>query len=243
MSDPATLLSQAEDHFLHGHLLVPWITDYVDLEESLAVGSMAQEELAHAATLMELAGLDLHGRDQFIFERPESAWAPTALLTYRLRDWPATVLRAYLLATAATVRSLLLSGSADPEWARAGEVLLAEQRLHVTHWQRWVLLLGQDGRTSAEFRARAREILPMAADVFAAPTGGPADEPAIAQAAHAAWVDSLTGPLSEVEISPVALGSSPQPRRRDEGSELTQILAEVRELRRGPDDGVRGLYR
>lgn len=233
------LLRVAEDRFLHGHLLGRWITDYVDLEESLAVGSISQEELAHAATLMEFAGLDVEGRDAFIFERPVEEWRPSALVAHRLHDWPAAVLRGYLLASVGEVGSVLLSHARRPELQSAGQVIAAEQRLHVTHWARWVTMLGQDARTSDEFRARAAEVLPLARDVF----GVPAFDEASGQAAHSAWVDAVTGPLSAVGIPVEALGSTPAPRGGLDGSELADILGDIRSQRVGAGDGVRGLYR
>jgi 1,2-phenylacetyl-CoA epoxidase catalytic subunit len=233
------LLRVAEDRFLHGHLLGRWITDYVDLEESLAVGSISQEELAHAATLMEFAGLDDEGRDAFIFERPVEDWQPSALLAHRLHDWPAAVLRGYLLASVGEVGSVLLSHARRPELQSAGQVIAAEQRLHVTHWERWVTILGQDERTADEFRARAAEVLPLARDVF----GTPAFDEASGEAAHTAWVDAVSGPLSAVGIPVDALGRSPAPRGELGGSELADILGDIRSQRVGAGDGVRGLYR
>jgi 1,2-phenylacetyl-CoA epoxidase catalytic subunit len=233
------LLRVAEDRFLHGHLLGRWITDYVDLEESLAVGSISQEEMAHAATLMEFAGLDDAGRDAFIFERPLADWQPTALVAHRLHDWPAAVLRGYLLASVGEVGSVLLSHARRPELQSAGQVIAAEQRLHVTHWERWITMLGRDARTGDELRARAAEVLPLAADVF----GTPAFDQANGEAAHAAWVDSVTGPLAAVGISVDALGRTATPRGALGGSELADILGDVQALRVGAGDGVRGLYR
>ena len=233
------LLRVAEDRFLHGHLLGRWITDYVDLEESLAVGSIAQEELAHAATLIEFAGLDEEARDAFVFERPVEAWQPSALVARRLHDWPATVLRGYLLASVGEVGSVLLSHARRPELQSAGKVIAAEQRLHVTHWQRWVTLLGRDERTGDELRARAAVVLPLAADVF----GAPAFDEVNGQAAHTAWVEAVAGPLSAVGISVDALGRTPAPRGDLAGSDLVEILGDVRSLRVGAGDGVRGLYR
>lgn len=239
MSGRDGLLRVAEDRFLHGHLLGRWITDYVDLEESLAVGSIAQEELAHAATLMEFAGLDDGGRDAFIFERPVEAWQPSALVAHRLNDWPATVLRGYLLASVGEVGSGLLSLNRRPELQSAGQVIAAEQRLHVTHWERWVTMLGRDERTGDELRARAAVVLPLAADVF----GEPALCQAQGQSAHGAWVDAVSGSLSAVGIAVDSLGRTPTPRVALEESELSDILGDIRSLRVGADDGVRGLYR
>lgn len=233
------LLRVAEDRFLHGHLLGRWITDYVDLEESLAVGSISQEELAHAATLMEFAGLDDEGRDAFIFERPVEDWQPSALLAHRLHDWPAAVLRGYLLASVGEVGSVLLSHARRQELQSAGQVIAAEQRLHVTHWERWVRMLGQDERTADEFRARAAEVLPLARDVF----GAPAFDEASGEAAHAAWVDAVSGPLTAVGIPLDALGRTPAPRGGLDDSELAGILGDIRSQRVGAGDGVRGLYR
>jgi 1,2-phenylacetyl-CoA epoxidase catalytic subunit len=233
------LLRVAEDRFLHGHLLSRWITDYVDLEESLAVGSISQEELAHAATLIEFAGLDAEGRDSFIYERAVEAWQPSALVANRLHDWPATVLRGYLLASVGEVGSVLLSHARRPQLKEAGQVIAAEQRLHVTHWERWVTMLGQDERTGDQLRARAVEVLPLATDVF----GAPAFDESNGEAAHLAWVEAVSGPLSAVGISVDALGRTPTPRAAQGGSELADILGEIRSLRVGAGDGVRGLYR
>lgn len=233
------LLRVAEDRFLHGHLLSRWITDYVDLEESLAVGSISQEELAHAATLMEFAGLDDEGRDAFIFERPVQAWQPTALVAHRLEDWPAVVLRGYLLASVGEVGSVLLSHARRPELQSAGQVIAAEQRLHVTHWERWVSMLGQDQRTGDELRARAAEVLPLATDVF----GSPAFDQANGEAAHSAWVEAVSVPLAAVGIPVDALGRTPAPRAVRDSTELADILGDIRSLRVGAGDGVRGLYR
>ena len=81
--------SWAEDLFLHGHDLARWITDYVDLEESLAVGSMSQEDLAHAATLWAGLGHDSEWRDEKVYRSDPSSWRPSRLCTSRLLEWPA----------------------------------------------------------------------------------------------------------------------------------------------------------
>jgi 1,2-phenylacetyl-CoA epoxidase catalytic subunit len=236
---PVSLLFVAEDRFLHGHLLARWITDYIDIEESLAVGSIAQEELAHAATLIEFAGLDAGARDAFIYERPTDQWRPTALVAHRLLDWPATVLRGYLLASIGMVGSLLLSGAKRPEVSSAGEVMAAEQRLHVMHWQRWLTLLGDDAATAAELRSRSAAVLPLACDVFGAPAFTDTD----GISAHQAWIDTIAKPLAEVDIEVDVLGAEPRPRQSQPDSDLTAILGDIRAERSEVTDGVRGLYR
>jgi 1,2-phenylacetyl-CoA epoxidase catalytic subunit len=223
------LMRAAEDHFLHGHLLSSWIVDYVDLEESLAVGSLAQEDLAHAALLLELAGCDLAGRDAFIYERPIDEWMPTRLVTHGLHQWPATVVRGLLVASAAIVRCGQWAG-ADSEALRAAALVMrAEQELHETHWRRWVTLLGADVRTAAELGRCAAAVLPLATDLFGDGS------------LHRAWLSRMTHVLVQAGV-PVDAVSAPRPRVAG-GPELAEILGTVRALRDPASPGVRGLYR
>jgi 1,2-phenylacetyl-CoA epoxidase catalytic subunit len=237
---PDPVLLWAQDHFLHGQLLTPWITDYIDLEESLAVGSIAQEEFAHAALLLELAGADLVGRDELIYRWPQARWAPAALATMPLPEWPDAVVRALLLATAAATRTASLGESPEPNRRDAAIVLLAEQQLHITHWSRWVFRLGNDPRTAAALAAAVTALLPAATDLF---DGFGVDEPAEEQLRRE-WAKQVStilrsgGVLADPLVHPATA--------RLDGTHhdgLAAILAEVRELRTTPDDGVLGMYR
>ncbi|MER7400522.1 hypothetical protein ABT381_33985, partial [Streptomyces sp. NPDC000151] len=75
----------ADDLFLHAHRLAERTVDYTELEEALAVGSIAQEDLAHARTLLGLLGYDEAAADAHFFDRPAALWQPTAL-TASARD-------------------------------------------------------------------------------------------------------------------------------------------------------------
>lgn len=229
-----------DDHFIHGHYLSAWIVDYVHLEESLAVGSVAQEEIAHAAAFAQMSGLDAAARDWLVFDRPAEAWRPSQVLAQRLHKWPAAVLRGLLLAHAAVVRSAWLSTDDDPAVAQAAAVLGAEQVLHVVHWEKWLDLLGSDSRASHELSGLAGTLLPMAGDVFAA-DGDPKD----AQLQmHQQWTEGVAPVLSSVGIDASLLGEAPVPRRSAaEVPEFVTMLDFLRSERVGPEDGVRGLYR
>lgn len=231
----------AEDHFLHGHLLGSWVVDYIDLEESLAVGSVAQEELAHAATYLSLDGLDEAGRDDFVYERPVETWHPTRLLTHRLHDWPATVVRGVLLSHAALLRAEVLCGSDSEPVRAAGAVIAAEQQLHVTHWQRWARLLSGDPRTASEFDHRAAVVVPLGRDVFGRVR--PVD-PASGRRLHQSWAQRVASAFDDQQMVAQALGDEPLTRGAASGhAELVEVFDEIRGIRFGPDDGVRGLYR
>lgn len=228
------LLGWAQEHFLHGHLLTPWITDYVDLEESLAVGSIAQEELAHASLLMELAGFDTDGRDDIVFSWDADRWSPSGLLTEQYREWPATIVRGLLLSTAAVTRTTWLRDFADDARHAAAAVLLAEQGLHVAHWTRWVHRLGGDPRTSGELAAAMATLLPRAGDLFDAV---PADEVTVLRRS---WSDETGAVLRAAGVPAVAVVPEPD---RQSTSGLASILRDVRAVRTTSDDGVLGRYR
>ena len=239
---PVDLTSAAEDHFLHGHFLSAWVVDYIDLEQSLAIGSVAQEELAHASTFLALAGLDDADRDKFVYERPVDAWRPSRLLGQRLHDFPAAVIRGLLLAHAAVLRAESMRLSNTPDRGSTGVILAAEQQLHVTHWAQWARLLSRDPRTADEFRQRATTILPLGRDLFGVPS--PATQHAEWSDLHAELVARMGKELDEIVDVGSLLG--PGPCERCPGvdqPELVEVLGRIRELRLGPDDGVRGLYR
>lgn len=231
----------AQDHFLHGHLLGSWVVDYIDLEESLAIGSVAQEELAHAATYWSLSGLDNAGRDDFVYERPVETWHPTRLLSHRLHDWPATVVRGVLLSHAALLRAEVLCASDSEPLRAAGAVIAAEQQLHLTHWQRWVTLLSGDARTSSEFAQRAAVVVPLGRDVFGCVEPG---DPTSGRRLHQSWAQRVASCFNDPQTVAQALGDEPLSRdAATDHRDLVEVFDDIRGIRLGPDDGVRGLYR
>ena len=211
-------------------------------EESLAVGSIVQEELAYAATLIELAGYDAVGRDDIIYQRPAGQWYPARLLTHKWHDWPMTVLRALLLSTAAVERSSRLETQGGPMLKSASRILLAEQQLHVTHWTRWIRLLSRQEGTRKELRDRAPEVVALSGDVFGDFPGGPSEP--VRHALHMSWISRVAPLLAEVGTEAPQLATTPTSRTAlQPDTEGEEILRTVRSLRVGRDDGVRGLYR
>jgi|tagenome__1003787_1003787.scaffolds.fasta_scaffold20987097_5 1,2-phenylacetyl-CoA epoxidase catalytic subunit len=238
---PDQLLRAAEDHFLHAQLLSAWIVDYIDLEESLAVGSIVQEELAHGATLLEVAGHDRIDRDVLIYERPLDDWYPTRLLGIELPGWPAAILRALLLSCAAVVRSDLWAVQAEPPLRAASAVLVSEQRLHVAHWSRWTELLGNDPSTRGELLAAAESLLPLGGDLFGERPGaaGAPDRRAL----HATWLELVQPGLASARVEAELLprqSVARQSAREQPGA--VAALNRARALRVDAEGGVRGVY-
>jgi hypothetical protein len=242
MSGAAGLLRCAEDQFLHGHLLSGRIVDYVDFEESLAVGSIAQEQLAHAALLIEFAGYDVDGRDDLVYERPLGEWWPSGLLAAELTGWPSTVVRSLLIGVAGLVWTRSIMDGARPLVLAASRAMLAEQELHVTHWSTWVRLLAGDPRTRAEIRDCCAAVVPLARDVVGDAPGMPTES--VRQRLHLAFTSGLGRVLPLVELSPDLLGPAPEPRMSGaDQPRIGGIVDTVRMLRVGPADGVRAVYR
>lgn len=241
MSGGAVLLAWADDLTVHGSRLARWITDYVDLEESLAAGSIAQQELAHAATLLELCGLDPKQRDALIFERGPASWSPSQLTVGEDDDWPASVAESFLL-THGVLALLDELGTGETV-----QVMRAEQRLHATHWERWVALLAA-GDLRDGFLPVLEAAVVRAGDLFGEPAAAfnppAAPQPRIdLDAAHVRWAEALAGRLADLGLPPLQLPPSPQPRQRgDVSSVLVDLVATMRSVRTANPDFTYAVY-
>ncbi|KQX65242.1 Phenylacetic acid catabolic protein [Streptomyces sp. Root1310] len=178
-------LALADDLFVLGNRLGERIVDYIDLEESLAVGSIGQEALAHAETVLALHGFDGAAADAHFFERPQAQWRVSRVIA-RLGDWPSTVACGLVIAAAVTV--LAEERAADePAIAAVRE----EQLVHLDHWRRWARALAAWPETRAEFAQAYAEVTRSAGDLFGA---GPQDVPAGALPGPSAEAAELHGP-------------------------------------------------
>lgn len=176
-------LSLADDLFVQCQTLSPWTVNYVDLEESLAVGSIAQEVLAHGGVLYGLAGCQPSERDARIYARPASEWSVADLSFLPSVHWPDLVASAYLNAQASkVVVDALMERS---ERARQALALVhSEQSLHIMHWRRWISMLTGAAEVAVEMRAAIQSALGRSGDVL--PTGDQHD------ALHHAWADAVS---------------------------------------------------
>ena len=165
----------ADELFLAGHQMGRWIVDYVELEESLAVGSIGQEQLGHARELLAVCGLDVTARDARFFDRPATEWNPSGLVVVRAGDdWAELVAASYVLA-AATLALLDGAAGADPALA----VIRPEQALHLEHWRRWLSLLRADAATAPLLEAALARTAACGDDLLAAVPGTTADLEAV----------------------------------------------------------------
>ncbi|MFF7888917.1 Phenylacetic acid catabolic protein [Streptomyces sp. NPDC020794] len=197
-------LALADDLFVLGNRLGQRIVDYIDLEESLAVGSIGQEALAHAETVLSLHGFDAAAADAHFFERPQEQWQVSRVIG-RLGEWPSTVVCGLVISAAV---SMLAEERADDEPAIAA--IRDEQLVHLDHWRRWARALAAWPETREEFTQAYADVTHCAGDLFGV---GPHD--AVTDALHArlmARVGDSGGPGSRLPHLPVpraaAMGGS-----------------------------------
>ncbi|MET8141402.1 Phenylacetic acid catabolic protein [Sphaerisporangium sp. NPDC005288] len=246
-------LALADDLFVLGNRLGERIVDYIDLEESLAVGSIGQETLAHAGTILSLCGFDEAAADAWFFDRPQARWRVSRAIE-RLTDWPSTVACGLVIAAAVVA---LAERTAETGPGRTGQAAEAgsggawlpaiiairdEQRVHLDHWRRWARALTAWPETSEEFARAYAEVTERAGDLFGAgPQGVTAgvlpSAPVPAATLHerlAALVGDSGGPASRLPGRPLTRTAGMG------GSALAYCLSRGRMVR---DDYAPGVFR
>ena len=209
------LRSMADDEFVIGFSDSEWTGIAPQLEEDVAISSLAQDEIGHASALYGLlAELTGEDPDAVAFDRDPAAYRHCRLLDHGRGDWAMTIARRYLYDTADAVR---LDALVDGSWVPLAELvgkLVREERYHQMHASVWLDRLARGGDESRSRLVAALTTLgPDAATVFA-----PLPD-------EAELVDAgiLAAPMTELEtrwrdaIGPTfgALGLSMPPRAVD----------------------------
>jgi len=225
------VLAWCDDLFVQGHQFAEWITDYIDLEQSLAMGSISQELLAHSSALMGACGLSALDRDERIYRRPEAQWFPSAVSPVPAHDWPATVARGFLLNRATLVMRRALDLPAQPRVQQLADVIKAEEDLHGVHWERWISIFGRAPAIRDELAVAMEAAVADAADVFGLPEGaqGQGEDDLLTRPRvelHTAWTAEVGDILEREGFPAPAFASEPAPRRPG-GPAVERILADL----------------
>ena len=114
------LATMADDEFVIGFSDSEWTGIAPLLEEDVAMSSLAQDELGHAAALYGLLA-DLTGSDAdaLAYDREPASLPARRLLDHGRGDWAMTIARRYLYETADAVR---LEALVDGSWAPLAEL-------------------------------------------------------------------------------------------------------------------------
>lgn len=239
------LRSMADDEFVIGFSDSEWTGIAPLLEEDVAMSSLAQDELGHAAALYGLLA-DLTGTDADVlaYDRAPEDYRHARLLDHGRGDWAMTIARRYLYDTADAVR---LAALADGTWAPLAELvrkLQREERYHRMHAQTWFERLA-DGGDDARGRlvAALDELAPDAATVFTPlPGEGALIEAGILASSMASlearWRADITATFDHLELPMPPLAEDPERGRLAHGEAFRWLHGEFTTVRRSDPGAV-----
>ena len=194
----ALLRSMADDEFVIGYSDSEWTGIAPQLEEDIAMSSLAQDELGHAAALYGLlAGLagatgDATDPDALAYDREPADYRHARLLDHGRGDWAMTMARRYLYETADAVRLEALVGGSWPPLAELVGKLVREERYHTMHVTTWLERLATAGGEATDRLVTALDALgPDSGTVF---TPLPGEQALVT-------VGILARPMAELEVA------------------------------------------
>jgi ring-1,2-phenylacetyl-CoA epoxidase subunit PaaC len=195
---PATALgellrSMADDEFVIGFSDSEWTGIAPLLEEDVAMSSLAQDEIGHAAALYALLG-EVTGEDPdaIAYDRLPAAYRHCRLLDHGRGDWAMAIARRYLYDSADAVRLDALAGGTWAPLAGLVGKLVREERYHRMHASAWLDRLARGGDVARSRLVAALTTLgPDAASVFAPLP----DEAALVEAGI------LAAPMTALEVT------------------------------------------
>jgi ring-1,2-phenylacetyl-CoA epoxidase subunit PaaC len=162
------LLSMADDEFVIGFSDSEWTGIAPLLEEDVAMSSLSQDELGHAAALYGLLG-ELTGADPdaIAYDRAPDEYRHARLLDHGRGDWAMTIARRYLYETSDAVRLAALAGGSWRPLAYLVAKLQREERYHQMHVISWFeRLAAANGEPRDRLAAALDALAPDAASVF-----------------------------------------------------------------------------
>jgi ring-1,2-phenylacetyl-CoA epoxidase subunit PaaC len=163
------LLAVADDKLILGHRNSDWTGLAPLLEEDIAFSALAQDEIAHAQAIYELAGR-LTGRsaDQLAFGRTVEEYRCAHIVEVPDEfDWATALVRQFFCDHFDRLRLSRLAQSSWKPLASLAKRLVAEEEIHVQHADGWMIRLGNG---TPDSRARIQKALdaltPLAVSLF-----------------------------------------------------------------------------
>ena len=236
------LLSMADDEFVIGFSDSEWTGIAPILEEDVAMSSLAQDELGHAAALYALlAGLraqDGVDADAIAYDREPDAYRHARLLDHGRGDWAMTIARRYLYDTADAVRLEALAASSYGPLRELVAKVRREERYHVMHGTAWLeRLAARRGEPRDRLLAALEELAPDAATVFTPLPGEAAlvEGRALAEpmaALEARWRASITPVFVRLDLPMPPPMADPESGRTRHGEPFRWLWGEFTSVRR-----------
>ena len=160
----------ADDEFVIGFSDSEWTGIAPLLEEDVAMSSLAQDELGHAAALYALLAeirADGSDADAIAYDRQPSQYRHAGLLDHGRGDWAMTIARRFLYDTADGARLDGVAASSFGPLRELVDKIRREERYHVMHATAWLERLAErEGEPRQRLLAALEELGPDAATVF-----------------------------------------------------------------------------
>jgi ring-1,2-phenylacetyl-CoA epoxidase subunit PaaC len=236
------LLTMADDEFVIGFSDSEWTGIAPILEEDVAMSSLAQDELGHAAALYQLLAAlrDQDGvdADAIAYDREPNEYRHARLLDHGRGDWATTIARRYLYDTADAVRLEAVAGSSFGPLRELVGKIRREERYHVMHATAWLeRLAARRGEPRDRLIAALDEFGPDAATVFtplngeaALVDGGVLTEPMATLETR--WRASITPDFVRLELPMPPEASDPPNGRTLHGEPFHWLWSEFTSVRR-----------
>ncbi len=163
------LLAAADDKLILGHRNSDWTGLAPVMEEDIAFSSLAQDEMAHALALYELAGsLVAKSADELAYGRRPQEYRCAAIVELPDEfDWATALCRQFFCDHFDALRLGRLAKSSHKPLADLAVRLRAEEQIHVEHAASWVRRLGRGTDEARNRMQRALDALaPHAPSLF-----------------------------------------------------------------------------
>ncbi len=168
------LLSVADDKLMLGHRNSDWTGLAPILEEDIAFSSLAQDEIAHAQVLYELASeFDGRSPEALAFGRDPIAYRCAEIVELPDDfDWAFALCRQFFCDHFDALRLDRMARSSYTPLAHIAARLAAEEQIHVDHADAWIVRLGTGTEDSRKRLQRAIDRLAPVAPMLHEPFEG-----------------------------------------------------------------------
>jgi ring-1,2-phenylacetyl-CoA epoxidase subunit PaaC len=239
------LLTMADDEFVIGFSDSEWTGIAPLLEEDVAMSSLSQDELGHAAALYALLAEQTGGDpDAIAYDREPEDYRHARLLDHGRGDWATTIARRYLYETADAVRLEALTDAAWPPLAELVVKIRREERYHRMHIDAWLERLATaDGEPRQRLLAALDTLGPDAGTVFAplAAEAALLDARILARSMadlERDWRAQVARTFQSVGLPELPPTADPARGRTDHGEPFRWLWSEFTSVRRSDPEAV-----
>lgn len=228
LGDDALILAQRLSH---------WISRGPELEEDIALGNIALDQLGHARSFLSYAALAWDKtEDDLAYFREEEEFRSLHMVEQPNGDFAATIVRQLIISIYQHLLYTALLESSDPTIAAICAKAVKEVDYHRDHAIMWTLRLGLGTEESARrMRDALDNLWPYVGEIFEdedlhAELGDAGIAPSTLRAA---WDEEFGAILADAELSvPTVPYAMARGRRGEHSEHLGFILAEMQVLAR-----------